>query len=88
MKESTKTIIKYLQANNGVDMTAADVAEALGLEKKSVDGTFTAALQRKGYGYREEAQVQTEDGKYTTVKFLKLTDAGVAYDVDAPAEDK
>lgn len=87
MKESTKTIIKYLQAHNGEDMTAADVAEALGLEKKSVDGTFTAALQRKGYGYREEAEVEIEEGKHAKVKFLKLTDAGVNYDVDA-TEDK
>ena len=87
MKESTKTIIKYLQAHNGEDMTAADVAEALGLEKKSVDGTFTAALQRKGYGYREEAEVEIEEGKHAKVKFLKLTDAGVNYDVNA-TEDK
>lgn len=87
MKESTKTIIKYLQAHNGEDMTAADVAEALGLEKKSVDGTFTAALQRKGYGYREEAEVEIEEGKHAKIKFLKLTDAGVNYDVDA-TEDK
>lgn len=86
MKESTKTIIKFLQANADKDMTAADVAEALGLEKKSVDGTFTAALQRKGYGYREEAEVEVEGGKHTTVKFLKLTDAGVNYDVDATEE--
>ena len=86
MKESTKTIIKFLQANADKDMTAADVAEALGLEKKSVDGTFTAALQRKGYGYREEAEVEVEGGKHATVKFLKLTDAGVNYDVDATEE--
>ena len=87
MKESTKTIIKFLQANADKDMTAADVANALGLEKKSVDGTFTAALQRKGYGFREEAEVETDEGKHATVKFLKLTDAGINYDVDA-TEDK
>ena len=87
MKESTKTIIKFLQANADKDMTAADVANALGLEKKSVDGTFTAALQRKGYGFREEAEVETNEGKHATVKFLKLTDAGINYDVDA-TEDK
>lgn len=87
MKESTKTIIKFLQANADKDMTAADVAEALGLEKKSVDGTFTAALQRKGYGYREEVEVEVEEGKHAKVKFLKLTESGVAYDVDA-TEDK
>lgn len=86
MKESTKTVIKYLQSQNNKDMTAADVAAALGMEKKSVDGVFTAALQRKDLGYRQEAEIMGDDGKHKTVKFLKLTDAGFALDVDAPAE--
>lgn len=89
MKESTKTVIKYLQSIGNEDVTAADVAERLGIEKKRVDGIFTAALQRKEYGYRQEAEVEVEvDGKIThkTVKFLKLTDAGLALDVDAEPE--
>lgn len=86
MKESTKTVIKYLQSLNNKDVTAADVAEALGMEKKSVDGVFTAALQRKDYGYRQEAEIEIEGGKHKTVKFLKLTDAGLALDVDAEPE--
>lgn len=88
MKESTKTVIKYLQSLDNKDVTAADVAEALGMEKKSVDGVFTAALQRKDLGYRQEAEVEIEGGKHKTVKFLKLTDAGFALDVDAPAPEK
>ena len=83
MKESTKTVIKYLQSLNNADVTAADVAEALGMEKKSVDGVFTAAIQRKDYGYRQEAEIEIEGGKHKTVKFLKLNDAGFALDVDA-----
>lgn len=42
MKENSKVVLKYLQDNVGKDLTAADVAEALGLEKRSVDGIFTA----------------------------------------------
>lgn len=83
MKESTKTVIKYLQSLSNADVTAAQVAEALDMTKKSVDGVFTAALQRKDYGYRQEAEVLNNEGKHETVKFLKLTDAGFALDVDA-----
>ena len=83
-------------------MTEIDVVMGMGLagsdvnsdefkkEVKRVNGIFTASLQRKGYGYREEAQeeVISEDGKskYVTVKFLKLTDAGINLDVDAEPE--
>jgi hypothetical protein len=82
MSENSKKVFSFLQANDGKDLTAADVAKALGLEKKSVDGAFTSAIQKKEYGYREEAQVEV-DGKYVDVKFLKLTDAGRAFDVNA-----
>ena len=34
MKEPTKRVIKYLQKHNGEDLTAGDVAEALGFEKR------------------------------------------------------
>ena len=102
MKESTKNVIKFLQANADKDMTAVDVVMAMGeagtdvesadFKKavKSVNGIFTASLQRKGYGYREEAEVEmtNADGKTThaEVKFLKLTDAGIELDVDAEPE--
>lgn len=82
MSENSKKVFSFLQANDGKDLTAADIAKALGLEKKSVDGAFTSAIQKKEYGYREEAQVEV-DGKYVDVKFLKLTDAGRAFDVNA-----
>lgn len=83
MKENTKKVITYLQGLNGADVTAADVADALGLEKRSVDGIFTSAIQKKQYGVRVPAEVQLEDGSHKAVKFLKLTDAGMALDVDA-----
>lgn len=85
MKESTKKLIQYLQDTNDVDQTAADVAEALDMAKKSVDGSFTAAIQRKNLGFREEAEIK--DGDSTKkVKFLRLNQAGMDFDVNA--EDK
>ena len=59
------------------------VAEALGLEKRTVDGIFTSAIQRKGFGVRTPAEVELDDGTHKAVKFLSLTDAGLALDLDA-----
>lgn len=85
MKENTRKIFDYIKAHNNEDMTAADVAAALGLEKKSVDGSFTS-FQKKGWGIRVPAEVELDDGTHATVKFLKLTDAGLAYDPDSDVE--
>ena len=84
MKENTKTVITYLQGLAETDnVTAADVAAALNLEKRSVDGIFTSAIQRKGHGVRVAAEVELEDGTHKAVKFLKLTESGRALDVNA-----
>ena len=82
MKENTKRVFEYLKKVND-NVTAADVADALGLEKKSVDGIFTAAIQKKGYGVRMPAEVELDNGSHRPVKFLKLTDAGMSLDLDA-----
>ena len=50
MKENSKKVLNYLKEVNGENVTAADVAVALGLEKRQVDGIFTSAIQRKGLG--------------------------------------
>ena len=83
MKENSKKVLNYLKEINGQDVTAADVAEALGLEKRSVDGIFTSAIQRKGYGVRTEAEIELEDGTHKKVKVLSLTPAGMELDPDA-----
>jgi hypothetical protein len=86
MKENSKNVLNYLKGINGENVTAADVAEALGLEKRQIDGIFTSALQRKGLGVRVPAEIELEDGTHKAVKFLKLTDAGMAFDPDAEVE--
>lgn len=83
MSANSKMVFEFLKANNGADMTAADVAEALGLEKRQIDGIFTSAIQRKGYGIRVPAEIELEDGTHKGVKFLKLTDEGLELDLDA-----
>lgn len=84
MKENTKNVIVYLQGlDESANVTAQDVATALDMEKRSVDGIFTSAIQRKGYGVRVPAEVELEDGTHKAVKFLKLTAAGRELDVNA-----
>lgn len=84
MKENTKKVFEFLRTVNGQNVTSADVAEALGLEKRSVDGIFTSAIQKKGYGVRVPAEVELEDGSHKGVKFLRLTEAGMALDLENP----
>ena len=86
MKENSKKVLNYLKEMNGADVTAADVAAALDLEKRSVDGIFTSAIQRKGLGVRIPAEIALEDGTHKPVKFLSLTPAGMAFDPDATEE--
>lgn len=83
MKPNTRLVFDYLKGNTDKDLTAADVAEALGLEKRQVDGIFTSALQRKSYGVREEAEIELADGSHQRVKYLRLTEDGLALDPDA-----
>ncbi len=86
MKESSLRVLEYLKRVHGQNVTAADVAEALHMEKKSVEGSFTSAIQRKGLGVRVPAEIELEDGSHKQVKFLTLTDAGLAF--DPPAENE
>ena len=86
LKPNTVSVINYLKEVNGQNVTAADVSEALGLEKRTVDGIFTSAIQRKGLGIRTPAEVELEDGTHKAVKFLSLTQEGMNLDVTADAE--
>lgn len=87
MSENTVKVLNYLKDIHGGDpVTAADVAADLGLEKRTVDGCFTSGIQRKGLGNRVPAEVELEDGSHKSVKFLVLTDAGLAFDPNAVEE--
>ena len=80
LKQNSIDVLNYLKRIHGTDVTAADVADALGLEKRQVDGIFTSAIQRKGLGERIPAEVELDDGSHKQVKFLRLTAAGLAFD--------
>lgn len=75
MSENTIAVLNYLQKNHGKNVTSADVAEELGLAKRTVDGVFTG-LTKKKLGIRIEGEVQGTD----EVAYLSLTETGMACD--------
>ena len=86
LKENSKTVFNYVKAHDGEDFTAKDIAEATGLNVRQVNGIVTSAFQKKELMYREEAEIQVEDGSHAKVKCIRLTDAGRAFDPEAPVE--
>jgi hypothetical protein len=88
VSEKSLAVLEYLRGLYAdANVTAADIAAALGMTTKSANGVITGGLQRKGLTVRVPAQVEVtnEDGttKYEDVKFIKLTPAGQAYDHEA-----
>ena len=86
MKPDTRRVFEYIKAHNNEDITAADVAEALDLDKRKVDGIFTSALQRKKLGERIPAERENPDGTHDRIKLLHLTEAGMEFDPDLQVE--
>jgi predicted transcriptional regulator len=82
MSENSVKVMEFLKENAGKDYTSADVAEALGLSRATVDGVFTA-LQKKGLGVRKDATI---DGT-AEVSFLAITEAGEAFDASELSEN-
>lgn len=80
MSEKTAKVLNYLKEIGDANVTSADIASALDMEKKSIDGIVTSGLQRKGLAERIPAEIQLEDGTHKGVKFIKLTPAGQEFD--------
>ena len=80
VSENTINVFNYLKSVKGADVTAADIAEALGLSKRTVDGVVTSGLQRKGLAVRVPAEVENADGTHTPIKLVKLTEKADNWD--------
>ncbi len=87
LKPNSRLVFDYVKSHNSEDMTAADIAEATGLDVKQVNGIVTSAFQKKGLMERIPAEAELEDGSHKAIKLIRLTDAGLAFDPDA-TEDK
>ena len=94
LKENARKVFDYVKEMEGQNIIAADIAKATGLEPKSVNGIITSAFQRHTVVVDGEkvaqplmervlAEIKLEDGTHKAVKFIRLTDAGKAFDPDA-----
>lgn len=81
ISENGQKIMAYLKDVEGQNVTSADAAEALDIDKRKFTGAFNA-LVKKGLAVRNAAKVEGD----VTVKYLVLTDAGLAFDPTADAE--
>ena len=86
VKGNSLKVLNYLKEIGDTNVTSADIAEALGLEKKSVDGIVTAGLQRKGYAKRVPAEIEVTDEEGTVshkpVKFKSKLDDNYTWPED------
>lgn len=80
MKENTKAIFMYLKDHNGEQITAKEIADALGLSVRSVVGSVNSFVKKEWAVRSDEVKVEGMD---KPVKFISLTDAGLAVDPDA-----
>lgn len=88
MKPATAQVIKYLQEHNNENLTSDDVAEALGMTKKQVDGAFTMSVQKKDLGSRVPAEITLEDGSKKSVKWLRLNEEGMKFSIEENKAEK
>ena len=90
MTVNSKKVLETLKANYGKKWITADLAEAAGVSIAAVTGAVTG-MAKKGYAVREEGTITStvtdKDGVTKevekTVKFISLTEAGLAFDPDA-----
>ena len=80
MSDTIKAIFEYLVANKGEIVTLDDMATALNVDKRVVNGSFNS-LVRKGFAARTPVTVKAD----VAVKYLVLTDEGLALDPTAEA---
>lgn len=85
MSDNAKKVLAYLKGIDNEDVTVHDISDAVGLPVNSITGTFNAFV-KKGLGERVVAEVEVADGSHKSVKFLKLTNAGMSFDPEADAE--
>ena len=97
IKEKSFNVFQFVKEHEDENITAKDIAAALGLNSRQVNGIITAAFQRHREEIGEEKvivplmervegelEIETEDGKvkHETVNFIKLTDAGRAFECE------
>ncbi len=82
MKENTKKVFRYVESMDGENITAADVADAVGIGLRSANGIITS-FTKKGLMERKPAEEELPDGTHKSIKLIVLTEKGREFDPDA-----
>lgn len=85
MTENSRKVFDFLKANNNVQITGQEIAKELDVTINAVTGSVNG-LVKKGFAVREEVTAADDAGKPKITKYIKLTDAGMAFDPDAVEE--
>lgn len=92
LSDNGRLVYNFVKLHDGEDFTAKDIAEATGLNERSVNGIITATFQRHKNSAKEiiplmvrvPAEIEDpETGFHKGVKFIQLTDEGRNWDPDA-----
>lgn len=91
---NSELVLNHMKANYGTELSKQQIAAALGISVPAVTGTING-LTKRGFctTTREETVEDTPDtetrkAKTHVVKYHMLTEAGMAYDPVAEAEEK
>ena len=86
MTDNARKVFDYLKTNYGTDITAQAMAKDLGISINAVTGSVNGLCRdtkHPAYAVRKEVEVAGEDGKASTIKYISLTDEGLAFNPDA-----
>ena len=86
MTQNAKLVFDYLKTNYGKDITAQAMAKDLGISINAVTGSVNGLCRdtkHPAYAIRKEVEVADEEGKTSTIKYISLTDEGLAFNPDA-----
>ena len=87
MTQNSKNVFHFLHDNHDVRLTANEIAQNLNISIAAVTGSVNG-LCSKGYAQRTEETVTNADGKTSVIKYISLTDEGMAFDPEkAEAEE-
>lgn len=87
MTTNSINVFNYLKEHFGEEITHQRIVGDLGIASSAVSGSVNG-LVKKGYAERTEQTVMDAEGKSSTVKYIQLTDAGLAFDPTAEPEKK
>lgn len=91
LTENSRLVYEYVKAHEDENITANMIAEATGLSSRSVNGIITMSFQRNKDEDKNEVPLMErvlgeptvdEKGKAVVPKYIKLTDAGRALEIE------